>query len=70
MTTEEMFQKAQEARTIAKSLQQKQKMETDSVVKKQLAKQINDLFAEARQWENQARLGRCIEREFITLGLD
>ncbi|MBR5655770.1 MAG: hypothetical protein IKW98_03670 [Prevotella sp.] len=70
MTPEELFQKVRDARTAAKALQQKQKTETNPVVKKQLAKQINNLFIEARQWEEQARLERCIEREFITLGLD
>ena len=70
MTPEEMFKKARDARTAAIALQQKQKTEANPVVKKQLAKQMNALFIEARQWEEQARQGRCIDREFITLGLD
>lgn len=69
MTIEEMRQKGNEARKAAKALQQKLQTITDPEERKQLARQMNDLFAEASQLmkeaKNNRRLEESIEREFL-----
>lgn len=69
MTIEQMQQKSSEARKAAKALQQKLQTVTDPVERKQLAQQMNDLFAQANKWKSEAkncyRLGESIEREFL-----
>ena len=56
-------------RKAAKVLQQKLQTITDSEERKQLARQMNDLFAEASQLmkeaKNNHRLEESIEREFL-----
>jgi len=71
MTIEEMRQKGNEARKAAKALQQKLQTITDPEERKQLARQMNDLFAQASQLtkeaKNNRRLEESIEREFLGL---
>ena len=71
LTREEMWQKRREARLAAKALQRKLKTITDPVERKQVARQMNDLFGEACKWFNKVKRSneweRCIEREFILL---
>lgn len=70
-TIEEIWQKASEARKAAKALQQKLQTVTDSVERKQLAREMNDLFVQARNYTDEAnhrhRFEECIEREFNCL---
>ena len=71
MTIEEMRRKSSEARKAAKALQQKLQTVTDLEERKQLARQMNDLFAQASQLRKEAknnrRLEESIEREFLGL---
>ena len=71
MTIEEMRQKGNEARKAAKALQQKLQTVTDPEERKQLARQMNDLFAQASQLTKEAKNNRlleeCIELEFLGL---
>ena len=66
-----MRQKSNEARKAAKALQQKLKTVTDSEERKQLSRQINDLFNQASVLRNEAkqcyRLEESIEREFNSI---
>ena len=68
LTREEMWQKRNEARMEAKALQRKLRTITDPDERKQVARQMNELFAEARKWFDKVKSGneweRCIEREF------
>jgi hypothetical protein len=74
MTIEQMHQKSSEARKAAKALQQKLQTVTDPVERKQLAQQMNDLFAQASKWKSEAkncyRQGESIEREFLSIQAD
>ena len=74
MTKEEMWQKGNEARKAAKALQRKMQTVTDPDERKQLARQMNDLFAEASSLRNEAKnrhaLEESIEREFIGMAAD
>ena len=68
LTREEMWKKRNEARLEAKALQRKLKTITDPDERKQVARQMNELFAEARKWFDKVKSGNewecCIEREF------
>ena len=68
---EELHQKASEARNAAKALQRKLQEATDPEERKQLARQMNDLFNEACRLKNEAKhrhdMEECIEREFINI---
>ena len=74
MTLDEMRQKASEARREAKALQQRLQTITDPDERKQVARQINDLFNQASQLRNEAKhhhwQAASIEREFISLGVE
>ena len=74
MTKEEMWQKGNEARKAAKALQRKMQTVTDPDERKQMARQMNDLFAEASSLRNEAKnrhaLEESIEREFIGMAAD
>ena len=74
MTKEEMWQKGNEARKAAQALQRKLQTVTDPDERKQLARQMNDLFAEASSLRNEAKnrhaLEESIEREFIGMAAD
>ena len=71
MTTEQMRQKASETRKAAKALQRKLQTVKDPDERKQLARQMNDLFAEASTLRNEAKnrraLEESIEREFLSI---
>ena len=71
LTREEMWLKRRETRLAAKALQRKLKTITDPVERKQVAKQMNDLFGESCKWYNEVKRSnqweRCVEREFILL---
>ena len=71
MNKEQMRQKSNEARKAAKALQQKLKTVTDPEERKQLSRQINDLFNQASVLRNEAkqcyRLEESIEREFNSI---
>lgn len=66
-----MRQESSKARKKAKELQQKLKTISDPVERKQLARQMNDLYAQARMLKNEAKLRhdyeKSIEREFISI---
>ena len=68
---EELHQKASEARNAAKALQRKLQETTDPEERKQLARQMNDLFNEASRLKNEAKhrhdMEECIDREFISI---
>ena len=74
MTIEEMRQKASEARKAAKALQQKLLSITDPEERKQLARQMNDLFNQASSLRNEAKhrhwFEQSVEREFISMSAD
>ncbi len=71
MTKEEMRKKANEARKAAKALQQKLQTVTDLEERKQLARQMNDLFNQASTLRNEAKnrhwFEQSVEREFFSL---
>lgn len=71
MTIEEIQQKAREARKTAKALQRKLQTVTDPVERKQLAREMNNLFVQARNYTDKAnhrhRFEECVEREFNSL---
>lgn len=74
MTTDEMWQRASEARLAAKALQRKLQMVSDHDERKQIARQMNDLFNQASQLRNEAKLrydyAASIEREYINMGAE
>ena len=74
MTTEQMRQNASEAKKAAKTLQQKLKTVTDTEERKQLARQMNDLFTQASVLRNKAKhyhwFKQSVEREFISIAED
>jgi len=71
MTIEQMRLKASEARKEAKVLQQKLQTATDLEERKQLARQMNELFALAKTLRDEAKhrhyQEESIEREFLSL---
>jgi predicted nucleic acid-binding Zn-ribbon protein len=74
MTIEQMWQKGCEARREAKALQWKMQTITDPEERKQLARQMNDLFALAKSLRDEAKhrhsLEESIEREFLAMNAD
>jgi len=74
MTIEQMRQRSAEARRIAKELQRQLQGITDAEERKQLSRQMNDLFVEAKELMDKVKFQRsmaaCIERELSTLGID
>ena len=74
MTIEQMRQKASEARKEAKVLQRKLQTTTDLEERKQLARQVNDLFALAKSLRDEAKhrhyQEESIEREFVSMNTD
>lgn len=73
-TIEEMWQKGCEARREAKALQRKLQVITDTEERKQLARQMNELFALAKALRDEAKhrhyQEESIEREFISMNTD
>ena len=74
MTIEEMRQKSAEARKMALELRRQLQDITDPEQRKQLSRQMNDLFVEAKELMDKVKFQRgmaaSIEREFNTLGID
>lgn len=74
MTIEEMRQRSAEARKMALELRRQLQDITDPELRKQLSRQMNDLFVEAKELMDKVKFQRsmavCIEREFNTLGID
>ena len=74
MTIEQMWLKASEARKEAKVLQQNLQTATDIEERKQLARQMNELFALAKALRDEAKhrhyLEESIERGFISMNAD
>lgn len=73
-SVDEMRQKASEARREAKALQQKLQGITDLEQRKQLSRQMNDLFAEAKKLMDEVKAQRgweaSVERELNSLGVN
>ena len=71
MTIEQMWQKGNEARREAKALQRKLQTITDPEKRKQIAQQMNDLFALAKSLKDEAKhrqwYDESIELEFLNL---
>ena len=74
ITIEQMWQKGCEVRREAKALQRKLQVITDTEERKQLARQMNDLFALAKALRDEAKhrhsLEESIEREFLAMNAD
>ena len=74
MTIEQMRQKGNEARREAKALQRKMQTITDTEERKQMAQQMNELFALAKSLRDEAKhrhyQEESIEREFISMNTD
>ena len=68
MTIEEMRQKSAEARKMALELRRQLQDITDPELRKQLSRQMNNLFAEAKKWMDEVKAQRgweaSVEREF------
>ena len=71
MTIEQMWQKGSEVRREAKALQRKLQTITDIEERKQLARQMNELFALAKSLRDEAKhrhyQEESIEREFTNM---
>ena len=69
-----MRQRASEARKEAKALQRKVQTITDSEERKMLARQMNDLFAQAASLRDEAKhrhyMDESIERDFRCMEAD
>ena len=74
MTIEQIRQQARDIRKAAKELQQKLQATTDSEERKQLARRMNELFAEASSLRDEAKhrhyLDESIERDFRCIETD
>ncbi len=74
MPQEEMRQKGREARKKAKDLQSRLETESDPEIRKQISREMNQLFCEARYWTEKAKLTHAlessIEREFLSMGAE
>ena len=74
MTQEQMRQKASEARREAKALQKKMQTVTDSEERKVIARQMNELFAQAASLRDEAKhrhyMDESIERDFRCIETD
>ena len=74
MNTEQMRQKARDIRKAAKELRRKMQEVTDPEERKQLARRMNELFAEASSLRDEAKQRRymdeSIERDFRCIETD
>jgi len=74
LTIEQLRQQARDIRKAAKELQRKMQEVTDSEERKQLARRMNELFAEASSLRNEAQhryyLDESIERDFRCIETD
>ncbi len=71
MTIEQMRHRASEARREAKTLRQKLQTVTDADERKQIARQMNDLFVEAASLRSKVKhhywQAESVERELINI---
>ena len=69
--TEQLLQRASETRKKAKVLQRQLETITDPDERKQIARQMNDLFAEASRLREEAQerhgMEESVEREFLSI---
>ena len=74
MTIEQLRQQARDMRKAAKELQRKMQDVTDLEERKQLARRMNELFAEASSLRDEAKhrhyLDESIERDFRCIETD
>ena len=74
MTTEQIWEQARTKHKAAKALQRKLQTVSDPDERKQLARQMNNLFAEASTLRNEAKnhraLEESIEHEFLSIKAD
>lgn len=74
MSQDEMRQKGRETRKKAKDLQRRLETESDPEARKQMSREMDQLFCEARYWTEKAKLShaldRSIEREFLSMGAE
>ena len=74
MSQDEMRQKGRETRKKAKDLQRRLETESDPEVRKQMSREMDQLFYDARYWTKKAKLShaldRSIEREFLSMGAE
>ncbi len=74
MTIEEMRKKSGEAKKMALDLRRQLQSITEPEQRKQLSRQMNDLFVEAKKLMDEVKAQRgweaSVEREFNTLGID
>ena len=74
MTIEEMRQKSAEARKMALELRRQLQDITDPELRKQLSRQMNDLFAEAKKLMDEVKAQRgwevSVERELNSMEAD
>ena len=74
MTIEQMQQRASEARHAAKALQRELQTMTDPDERKQMAQQMNELFAQAKSLRDEAKhrhyMDESIERDFRLIEAD
>lgn len=74
MTIEQLRQQARDMRKAAKELQRKMQDVTDLEERKQLARRMNELFAEASSLRDEAKhrhyLDESIERDFRSIETD
>lgn len=74
LTTEQIRQRARDMRKAAKELQRKMEEVTDPEERKQLARRMNELFAEASSLRDEAKhrhyLDESIERDFRCIETD
>lgn len=74
MTIEQMRLKSSEARKAAKELQRKLQATTDPEERKEMARQMNDLFTQASEWKEKAKhryyQQESIERDFLSISAD
>lgn len=71
---EEMQKKGKDLHAAAKALQQKLKAETKLDVRKQITKQMDELFCEVRLCTKRAKqlcaIRNSVERDFINMGAE
>lgn len=74
MAIEEMRQKSVEARKMASDLRRQLQGITDPEQRKQLYRQMNDLFTLAKKWMDEVKAQRgweaSVERELNSMGAD
>jgi 5-carboxymethyl-2-hydroxymuconate isomerase len=74
LVIEQMRLKSSEARKAAKELQRKLQATTDPEERKEMARQMNDLFTQASEWKEKAKhrhyQQESIERDFLSISAD